>query len=245
MAFEIRASAWRVLMMAGCAASLGACAGINRFDALNPPPLPRGPQGTVYQTPPNLGSPQLGTSPGLPQATSGAVTAEPLPPPNYPSSQQPAGIGATQITPAIPTSPPVQQAQPPVQQAPSQDAPQAPPTLGSGGNRQVATLGGNTSGGRGPVTSRDGIIGGWTAREANGSSCKVTLSSSPALDLYRASAGSCTNKELQKVTGWDYRDGEVYLYQPGGAVAARMRVNDGASLSGAIARSGAGLNLSR
>jgi hypothetical protein len=89
------------------------------------------------------------------------------------------------------------------------------------------------------------VIGGWTAREANGTSCKVTLSSSPALDLYRASASACANKELQKVTGWDYRDGEVYLYQPGGAVAARMRVNDGSSLSGAIARSGAGLNLSR
>jgi Protease inhibitor Inh len=241
MALGIRTGAFRVLAMAVCAASLSACAGINRFDGVSSAPPPRGPQGTVYQAPPNPGAPPLATSPGLAPVTSSAVTAEPLPPPNYPGSQQPTGIGATSITPAIPAPPPVQQAQPPVQQVPSQDA----PALGSGGNRQVATLGGNASGGRGPVTSRDGIIGGWTAREANGSSCKVTLSSSPALDLYRASAGSCTNKELQKVTGWDYRDGEVYLYQPGGAVAARMRVNDGASLSGAIARSGAGLNLSR
>jgi hypothetical protein len=95
------------------------------------------------------------------------------------------------------------------------------------------------------VASRDGVIGGWTAREATGGTCRVQLSSSPALDLYRASAGSCQNKELQKVTAWDFRDGEVYLYQPGGAVAARLRVNDGGSMSGAVARSGAGLSLSR
>ncbi len=243
MGYRIRTGALKGMVATTCAVALSACAGISRFDGVNSPPPPRGPQGTVYQTPPNPGSPQFGASPGLPPVTSGAVTAEPLPPPNYPGSQQPIGVGAAPITPAIPSAPPVLQAQPPLQQAPPQDPPQDPPTLG-GGNRQVATLGGPSSG-RGPVTSRDGIIGGWTAREANGSSCKVTLSSSPALDLYRASAGTCTNKELQKVTGWDYRDGEVYLYQPGGAVAARMRVNDGASLSGAIARSGAGLNLSR
>lgn len=111
----------------------------------------------------------------------------------------------------------------------------------------MATLGERStpSGRSGSVSSRDGVIGGWTAREATGGNCKVTLSSSPALDLYRASAANCTNKELQKVTAWDYRDGEVYLYQPGGAVAARMRVNDGSSLSGSIARSGAGLSMSR
>jgi Protease inhibitor Inh len=251
MGYRIRTGAFKALVIAGCAGSLSACAGINRFDGLSSAPPPRGPQGTVYQTPPNIsgpssGGPSYATTPGQASVGSGPITSEPLPPPNYPGSQQPVSIGATPITPAI-------AAPPPLEQPPLQTATAEPPTLGGatlggttlGGGRQVATLGGNTSGGRGPVTSRDGVIGGWTAREANGTSCKVTLSSSPALDLYRASAGNCANKELQKVTGWDYRDGEVYLYQPGGAVAARMRVNDGASLSGSIARSGAGLNLSR
>ena len=110
----------------------------------------------------------------------------------------------------------------------------------------MATLGeGAASGRSGPVRSRDGVIGNWTAREATGGSCRVQLSSSPTLDLYRANATGCANKDLQKVTAWDYREGEVYLYQPGGTVAARMRVNDGASLSGSIARSGAGLAMSR
>src|SRR3712207_7504094 len=48
-----------------------------------------------------------------------------------------------------------------------------------------------------------------------------SLSSTPALDLYRASASGCSNQDLSRVNAWDYRDGEVYLYQTGGAVAAR------------------------
>ncbi len=119
------------------------------------------------------------------------------------------------------------------------------PTM-SGGARDVATLGGSqTGGGRGAVSSRDGVIGGWTAREATGGSCRVTLSSSPALDLYRANASGCANRDLQRVTAWDYRDGEVYLYQPGGTVAARMRVESGSLMGGVIARSGANLTLQR
>jgi hypothetical protein len=46
------------------------------------------------------------------------------------------------------------------------------------------------------------------------------------------------------VTAWDYRDGEVYLYQPGGAVAARLR-SSGGDMQGALAKSGAPLALSR
>ena len=49
----------------------------------------------------------------------------------------------------------------------------------------------------------------------------------PALDLYRASASGCANQDLSRVNAWDYRDGEVYLYQTGGAVAARLRGSSG------------------
>jgi hypothetical protein len=91
--------------------------------------------------------------------------------------------------------------------------------------------------------SRSSVIGSWTAREASGS-CRVQLSSSPALDLYRASASGCANRDLGRVSAWDFRDGEVYLYQPGGAVAARLRPAGG-SLEGVLAKSGAPLALSR
>ena len=91
---------------------------------------------------------------------------------------------------------------------------------------------------------RSGMIGSWTARDATGSTCRVQLSSSPALDLYRASASGCSNKDLARITAWDYREGEVYLYQSGGAVAARLRASGG-GLDGALAKSGAPVTLTR
>ena len=91
---------------------------------------------------------------------------------------------------------------------------------------------------------RSSVVGGWTAREAAGGTCRVQLSSTPALDLYRASTAGCGNRDLARVSAWDYRDGEVYLYQPGGAVTARLRTSGGA-MEGALAKSGAPLTLSR
>jgi Protease inhibitor Inh len=93
-------------------------------------------------------------------------------------------------------------------------------------------------------SSRTAMVGSWTARDASGGSCRVQLSSSPALDLYRASASGCSNQDLARVNAWDYRDGEVYLYQTGGSVAARLRGSSG-SLSGVLAKSGAPLSLGR
>jgi hypothetical protein len=180
----------------------------------------------------------------LPPVSSAPVTSQPLPPPGgYPVASAPAqgslpppqdpffdpsaGAGTTATSPA------------PVQPQTSQEV----PTLRGGGG-QIATLGGAPSS-RGSVSSRDGVIGNWTAREATGGSCRVSLSSAPALDLYRANANGCTNKDLQKVNAWDYRNGEVYLYQQGGTVVARLRTNDGGSMSGAVTKSGASLSMSR
>ncbi len=94
------------------------------------------------------------------------------------------------------------------------------------------------------TTGRAAVVGGWDARDATGASCRVTLSSTPSLDLYKASTSGCSNKELGRVSAWDYRDGEVYLYQPGGSVAARLR-QGGAGLDGALTKSGASLALNR
>jgi hypothetical protein len=205
---------------------LVACAGTSRFDGLTSGSARTQPPASTFQNPPPVT--QL---PSAGAISTAPVESQPLPPPVYPGSQPttvPALPGQT-ATADVPRIEPSQ--------------PATPEQIGGNAGTQIATLG--TGRASAPVSNRDGVIGGWTAREANGSTCRVTLSSSPALDLYRASAGACANKELQKVTGWDYRDGEVYLYQPGGAVAARLRVNDRASLSGAVTRSGAGLTMSR
>jgi hypothetical protein len=92
-------------------------------------------------------------------------------------------------------------------------------------------------------SSRTAMVGNWSV-QTSGGNCRLQLSSSPALDLYRASASGCSNQDLSKVNAWDYRDGEVYLYQTGGAVTARLRGSSSA-LSGVLAKSGAPLTLAR
>lgn len=168
------------------------------------------------------------------------------------------GGGRSAVVAASPRLPEVV-AEPPVAAVPSgsvSSEPLPPPPGGPvvadvpvmpGGPRPVETLGGGSGGGGDPPagpSSRSAAIGGWTAREAAGTSCRVNLSSTPSLDLYRASAGGCANKDLARVTAWDFRDGEVYLFQPGGAVAARLR-SSGSGLSGVLAKSGAPLTLTR
>jgi hypothetical protein len=157
--------------------------------------------GPVYNTPEMMEE--------VSAAPSGAVTAEPLPPPGGdPYGAGPYGSG------------------PVVSDVPAIPAPTQP--------RQAAV----TSGGR------SAMIGGWTARDATGGTCRVQLSSSPALDLYRASTSGCSNKDLARINAWDYRDGEVYLYQPGGAVTARLR-SGGDGMTGNLSKSGAPLSLTR
>jgi hypothetical protein len=152
----------------------------------------------------------------VPAVPSGTVTAAPLAPPP--------GVSAS---PDAPPSPGAQAGLSP--SAPTviaePVAPPAPPP-------PVVTSG------------RASVVGSWDARDATGANCKVTLSSAPALDLYKASAAGCTNKDLSRVSAWDFRDGEVYLYQPGGAVAARLR-QGGGGLEGALTKSGAALALNR
>jgi hypothetical protein len=201
---------------------LAACAGSQRFVG----PAPGGP---VYSQPALQPAPPI---------TSAPVTSEPLPPPGgYPIASAPSGPGALP-PPGDPFFDPDAGAPQPAPPA----APAQPPTLRGGGG-DVQTLGSGQA--RAPVSSRDGVIGGWTAREATGGSCRVQLSSASTLDLYRASASGCSNRDLQTVNAWDYRNGEVYLYQQGGTVVARLRAESGGALSGAVTKSGAALTLSR
>jgi len=221
--------------------ALTACAGSQRF-------------------PGGAGSSQAYGQPGLPPAppiSSAPVTSEPLPPPGgypggYPTaSAQPGGYPGDPAQPGALPPPSDPYYSPSAPGMPQETPPaggqygEAPGLRGSGG--QTANLGAGAGSGstRPAVSSRDGVIGNWTAREATGGSCRVQLSSSPALDLYRASAAGCSNRDLQKVTAWDYRNGEVYLYQQGGTVVARLRASSGGSMDGAVTKSGAALSLSR
>lgn len=217
--------------------ALTACAGSDRFSSS---PFAGGPS-YGQSSRPSYGQPEYQPAPPI---SSAPVTSEPLPPPGgYPAaSAPPASSGGSLPPPADPFYQPGQAGAPSTPPAIGSPA-GAPPAQGGGG--QVASLGSSAGSGRGAVTSRDGVVGNWTAREATGTSCRIQLSSSPTLDLYRASASGCANRDLQRVNAWDYRDGEVYLYQSGGSVVARLRTSDGGAMSGAVTKSGAALSMSR
>lgn len=142
---------------------------------------------------------------------------------------------------AAPLAPIQGQALPPVAGAPTAPGMTTPP---AGGTDVAALPPAAPPAAAAAPTSRTAVVGNWTLRDASGNSCRIQLSSAPALDLYRASASGCSNQDLSKVNAWDYRDGEVYLYQTGGSVAARLRGSSSA-LSGVLAKSGAPLSLSR
>jgi hypothetical protein len=148
---------------------------------------------------------------------SGTVSSSPLaPPPGSTAAEVGISPGPGPVWADVPTTPPP---------APTVVASVAPPSTAA-------------------PSGRSAMVGSWTAKDATGGTCRVQLSSSPALDLYRASASACANKDLGRVSAWDYRDGEVYLYQQGGTVAARLRGGTG-GLAGVLAKSGAPLTLSR
>jgi hypothetical protein len=161
--------------------------------------------------------PQAALEPVVPAMPSGPVTSEPLAPPPG------ASAAPAELAPPVGANVAVAPATPVIAPEPAPVAPPPPPVVASG---------------------RSSVVGTWNAKDATGASCKVSLSSAPALDLYKASASGCPNKDLSKVTAWDYRDGEVYLYQPGGTVAARLRQGGGA-LDGALSKSGASLAMVR
>ena len=217
--------------------ALTACAGSQRFSG----PVMNQPS---YSQP----------LPSAPPVSSAPITSEPLPPPGgypaappqaggYPAAGGPQGGGALP-PPQDPFFDPNAGGAPQGQPLPPTGQPTQDPGL-RGSNNQVAGLGSAPAATLRPSASRDSVVGGWTAREATGGTCRVQLSSSPTLDLYRASSSGCANKDLQKISAWDFRDGEVYLYQQGGTVAARLRSSGSGALDGAVTKSGASLSMNR
>jgi hypothetical protein len=157
----------------------------------------------------------------------------------------PAPMTAQEPVEAVPSGPIMSSPLPPLEGQPLPPVAGAP---GSPGETSIAGLPPAAAPAPEPApaapASRTAMIGSWTARDASGGTCRVQLSSTPALDLYKASASGCSNQDLSRINAWDYRNGEVYLYQTGGAVAARLRGSSGA-LSGVLAKSGAPLSMGR
>jgi hypothetical protein len=194
-----------------------------------PPPVIAAPAPRVESVPL---PPPVRSQPLAPPAARGGMdlgglpengTSVPIEPPP-PAGQRESGLG--QPPPGAFPQPGIEPGNPPPQREASLPRPAQPAPAAAG------------------PPSRTAVIGNWTAREASGGSCRVTLSSSPSLDLYKASSSGCQSRDLQRVSAWELRGDEVYLYETGGAVAARLKRSGGA-FQGAGAKSGAPITLSK
>jgi hypothetical protein len=92
--------------------------------------------------------------------------------------------------------------------------------------------------------TRTSVTGNWSLTEGAGNRCRLTLSSAPKLDLYGAGTSGCSARELQRVNAWELAGSEVILYEPGGAVVARLR-QAGDGYSGVSTRSGAPISMAK
>jgi hypothetical protein len=217
----------RSIAAAGVALMLAGCQGSGRFSDFGGGP---GPSASVPVRPAPL-SPAP-TSP-VQSAPLPPVTSQPLPPPA--SGLPPAGSSVPIETPdggdPRPAVRPPQQA---IDPQPQQAAPEPRPP-------QVAA---RPEPAQPSAPTHTSVTGSWSAREASGSSCRVTLTGAPTLDLYRANTSGCQSRELQRVNAWELRGEEIYLYETGGGVAARLR-QSGRNFEGAAARTGAPITLSK
>lgn len=203
------------------ATGLAACESSSRLGSLLP--------GDRYGPGPRA-NPPAAPAPLTPAPSEDEVESSALPPPP--------GSAATETLPA-PTAPaPGGVATAPGAPLGGQGQPPAPGSLPA---PRVATAPAAPS----PAPTRTGVIGNWGVAEAAGNRCRITLSSAPKLDLYAAGTSGCQSKELQRVNAWELAGSEVILYEPGGGVVARLRQSGGQSFSGALAKTGAPVSISK
>lgn len=88
-----------------------------------------------------------------------------------------------------------------------------------------------------------GFAGTWTAIDATGKRCKILLSSSTAVDRYRASASGCSAGELGSINMWNYSNGAVTLYARDKTVARLSGRRD--HLTGNLAGTKGAVDLTR
>ncbi|MGL4634666.1 MAG: AprI/Inh family metalloprotease inhibitor [Beijerinckiaceae bacterium] len=229
------------------AIALTACESSGRLSDLGGSPAQRVTQPVRQQTFTPAPSVAVQSSPLPPP-----VTSQPLPPPSgaNPSlgglpapagNGVPSSSGLPPIGSSVPIDPEPYRPQPrlltlPPVAEPQQSAPQPQPQVASRPEPVPQASSG--------APSRTSVTGNWTAREAAGGTCKMLLSGAPTLDLYKASTSGCQSRELQRVSAWELRGDEIYLYEPGGGVAARLK-QSGRGFDGSAAKTGAPVSLSK
>ncbi len=94
-----------------------------------------------------------------------------------------------------------------------------------------------------PPSSASAYAGAWRALDASGRACRVQLSTTSSIDLYKASVTGCAGSPLATVNLWSVSAGQVTLYARE-TVVARLSGQE-ASLSGSVEAGGGSLRMTR
>ncbi|WP_170181942.1 AprI/Inh family metalloprotease inhibitor [Phreatobacter stygius] len=165
------------------------------------------------------------------QAPDQSVAAEDIPPP--PGSGRTSDVGPSAIDPALRPANPSEQPRIMVEEPPPRGA-AAPPVVAALPRQEAP---------RPAAQSATAIAGTWTVSDA-GDRCRITLTSTPLFEFYRANPQNCRAPSLARINAWEQRGSEVVLLQPGGRVAARLFPQGSGGYSGATA-TGATVTMAR
>lgn len=94
-----------------------------------------------------------------------------------------------------------------------------------------------------PASSPSAYAGAWRAVDASGKACRIQLSTTSSIDLYKASVSGCAGSPLETVNLWSFSGGNVTLYSRE-RVVARLSGQE-ASLSGSVEAGGGSLRMTR
>lgn len=229
-----RSMGMRPAVLLLCSVALAGCTSSSRFGDFSTASLPRAEserfgRRDVPVEPQIRPAPSEDIIPGGQQGPSGAIESEEIAPP---SASGRSDIGPSAVDPALTPSPPG--AQPQIMQPEPGGRPQAgPPPVVSSLPRQEPRS----------TPSATTIAGTWTVTDA-GDRCRITLTSTPLFEFYRASPQSCRAPSLARINAWEQRGSEIVLLQPGGRVAARLTPQGGGTYAGATA-TGAPVSMQR
>ena len=213
--------------------TLAACETSQRFSG-----APFGGSGRF--NPPRAAAPERVIAAPAPQVESAPLGAPVI---NTPPAIDPLSPQAQGSVIIPPSSQP--EARPPVDQRAADSG--VPPELRArppAGGQQTASLP-DQSPAPAAQPTRTGVTGNWTLTEGAGGKCRLLLSSAPVLDLSKASSNGCQSREMQRISSWELRGNDIYLYESGGAVAGRLQQAGQGRFSGASAKSGAPITLSK
>lgn len=206
-----------------CAVALAGCTSSSRFGGFSTASAPSGSdrfgRADAPVQPQIRPAPSDDIIPGGQPGGPGTIESQEIAPPTVSGRSD---VGAPAIDQALAPSQPGAQPQIMQPEPPRPGQPASPPPVVSALPRQERAAPAATT-----------VAGTWTVSDA-GDRCRITLTSTPLFEFYRANPQNCRAPSLARINAWEQRGSEIVLLQPGGRVAARLSPQ-GSGYSGATA----------